>query len=640
MLRRDIDIHKQIQVLVYMRWCAALACLAACSSAPAGSILDAGPVLPDVPYIAPDLPVAPKDAPVAAPDVPAPKPDVPTPPADVAAPTDVPAADVLAIDATASVADVAVSAPDAAVADVPAACTTTTCASAADCSEAKYGAAVPCQIAVCEAGCCNVAAVDEGGACQDGDVCTTGESCSGGVCVGSPKACDDGDACTTDTCTPKTGACSHTAKVCPAPSACQSGVCDPKTGACGGAVKPGFCFVDGACVGDGTPSPDTPCKTCNALLDGTAWSANAGAYCDDGNACTFSDVCTIDGVCKGKGPPGCCAQDADCAPSADPCNPNKCNIAAGLCAVVPKSGCCVAGSCCDTASHSVAGVGTACSATAIGTEYQCVGADSQKRDVFPGCNGTAADGCSKDKPAFGAWQTLQTCGAGTACTPLAGGVPPSCEPTGFYGSCSGACGAKAKDGNCHCDASCTQMGDCCSDYMGLCGCSSGDCCSSAAQYPKAAGSQCSSVATPSQYKCISGLLWKKGSQPTCDGQNNCSAAPANLVWGDFVAQSACPAGTACKAAADGSAGKCLAISCAGQCGTALGGTCFCSPFCLEFGLCCPDFVAAGCLGVTGCGSTPNTCAGKCGGSGAGGCMCDADCELFGDCCPDKAVCGC
>jgi hypothetical protein len=45
--------------------------------------------------------------------------------------------------------------------------------------------------------------------CDDGNLCTTGDTCSGGVCVGTPVLCDEGNPCTVDACDPATGACTH-----------------------------------------------------------------------------------------------------------------------------------------------------------------------------------------------------------------------------------------------------------------------------------------------------------------------------------------------------------------------------------------------------------------------------------------------
>jgi hypothetical protein len=43
------------------------------------------------------------------------------------------------------------------------------------------------------------------GPCDDGSVCTTGDTCVSGACRGEPISCDDGDACTANLCDPKTG---------------------------------------------------------------------------------------------------------------------------------------------------------------------------------------------------------------------------------------------------------------------------------------------------------------------------------------------------------------------------------------------------------------------------------------------------
>jgi hypothetical protein len=93
------------------------------------------------------------------------------------------------------------------------------CASAADCL-----AGVACVDGVCcntTASCgqcqaCNVpgslgtCTPTSGGACNDHNACTTGDTCSAGTCVGGPPpSCDDQNPCTTDACDPASG-CLHT----------------------------------------------------------------------------------------------------------------------------------------------------------------------------------------------------------------------------------------------------------------------------------------------------------------------------------------------------------------------------------------------------------------------------------------------
>ena len=116
--------------------------------------------------------------------------------------------------------------------------------------------------------------------CEDGDLCTTGESCSAGSCLGAVAIdCNDSESCTDDTCDPSTGFCvnqGNDANLCTDSNQCTTDIC---------------------------------------LITGTCQSTNVsnGTSCDDGQACTSSDICT-DGVCAGT--PGIenCANgiDDDC----------------------------------------------------------------------------------------------------------------------------------------------------------------------------------------------------------------------------------------------------------------------------------------------------------------------------------------
>lgn len=68
----------------------------------------------------------------------------------------------------------------------------------------------PCTQDVCvdpATGTCGHANLD-GGACNDGSICTTQDTCQGGTCAGAPIDCDDGLACTADSCDPAAG-CVH-----------------------------------------------------------------------------------------------------------------------------------------------------------------------------------------------------------------------------------------------------------------------------------------------------------------------------------------------------------------------------------------------------------------------------------------------
>lgn len=138
-------------------------------------------------------------------------------------------------------------------------------------------------------------------------------------CVGMPDgtACDDDNACTqTDTCAG--GACvGSNAVTCTASDACHvDGVCDPATGTCSTPDAP-----DGTMCDDGNA-----CTTTDVCSSGTCIGADApmGTMCDDGNACTQMDACMA-GACIGGNAVTCTASDAChvagvCDPSTGTCS--------------------------------------------------------------------------------------------------------------------------------------------------------------------------------------------------------------------------------------------------------------------------------------------------------------------------------
>ena len=87
-----------------------------------------------------------------------------------------------------------------------------------DCSDGQ-----PCTLDVCNGtnGTCSSAAMPNGSACDDGQVCTVSEYCTGSSCGGgTANTCNDGDVCTLDTCDP-IGGCGHAWQY------AQSGCCKP-----------------------------------------------------------------------------------------------------------------------------------------------------------------------------------------------------------------------------------------------------------------------------------------------------------------------------------------------------------------------------------------------------------------------------
>lgn len=72
-------------------------------------------------------------------------------------------------------------------------------------------------------------------------------------------------------------------------------------------------------------------------------------------------------------------------------------------------------------------------------------------------------------------------------------------------------------------------------------------------------------------------------------------------------------------------------SCAGECGGASPGGCWCDAACVSYGDCCDDYAPQ---------CNADSCWGSCDTRAPGGCWCDAACTSFGDCCADKVpVCG-
>src|SRR5262249_6387130 len=136
-----------------------------------------------------------------------------------------------------------------------------------------------------------------------------------GTCTkltGTP--CDDGNACTqTDTC--QAGICTGSKPVtCTATDTCHDvGVCDPASGVCSNPAK------------------------------------KNGSPCNDGNACTQTDVCH-GGACIGGNPVTCVAEDV--------CHdPGVCDALTGMCSSPEKpdgtacaTGTCQAGACTDSSS--------------------------------------------------------------------------------------------------------------------------------------------------------------------------------------------------------------------------------------------------------------------------------------------------
>ena len=154
------------------------------------------------------------------------------------------------------------------------------------------------------------------GDCADDDPCTADTCAPGGGCAHAPAsgaACaDDGLACTADLCV--NGTCGH------------------------GSLNGGWCLIGGACVAEGTFTPDG-CASCVAALQPLAWTPQLpSVLCEDGTVCTVGDHCQ-GGVCLPGATTSCddgnpCSADA-CDPTTGCAHPDAVNGA-----VCPTSGPC------------------------------------------------------------------------------------------------------------------------------------------------------------------------------------------------------------------------------------------------------------------------------------------------------------
>lgn len=192
--------------------------------------------------------------------------------------------------------------------------------------------------------------------CNDGndctkDVCSTGgclhsvlgngNTCTGGVCYAGNccKGCVLNNTCQAGVVLDACGAAGGECKTCDKPSnpclraTCTAGACGTEPVPLGTACSDGdVCNGEEACDGNGTCTPGTKkdCTSNDPCIDskcdskqGCVVSINAGAQCNDGNACTVGDLCDAAGKCVSGTPKSCvdgkyCTQD-DCDPTTGNC---------------------------------------------------------------------------------------------------------------------------------------------------------------------------------------------------------------------------------------------------------------------------------------------------------------------------------
>ncbi|MFH1531886.1 MAG: Ig-like domain-containing protein, partial [Pseudomonadota bacterium] len=211
-----------------------------------------------------------------------------------------------------------------------------------------------CNVSVCDPGngACGVVPANEGGLCDNDDICLVNDHCDQGVCDGVPLPCSDGNPCTDDQCISGAG-CVHQynedpcedGNACTTGDACLEGSCLP-----GQLVD---CDDGDACSFDAcdpelegcvfTPIECVPGDACTIVLD---CDPNTGCLfmelpCDDGNPCTEDFCHPQDGCvheelddqspCDDQGV--CIEGQCICVPACDgkECGPDGCDDVCGTC---------------------------------------------------------------------------------------------------------------------------------------------------------------------------------------------------------------------------------------------------------------------------------------------------------------------
>jgi hypothetical protein len=264
-------------------------------------------------------------------------------------------------------------------------------------------------------GSCNIAAINENGACSDGNLCSVGDHCEQGSCVPAAETCEcvsdsdcapyeDGNACNGTLYCDKSAA-PFRCRVNPATvvtcadgddTACTQNRCDPTTGSCGMTAV----HENGPCDAD-----DFDCTAADSCKAGTCVAGTNVCSCESGPDCLpFEDanVCNGSLYCDKTQQPYLCqinpATTKTC-PSVDDteCAANTCNPVDGSCVMTPRNG----GDVCN-ADNNDCTVGDVCQAgiCEVGTnicacqnDLDCAGADDGNL-----CNGTFF--CNKAEQPF------------------------------------------------------------------------------------------------------------------------------------------------------------------------------------------------------------------------------------------------
>ena len=246
--------------------------------------------------------------------------------------------------------------------------------------------------------------------CDDGNLCTKGDSCLDGLCrAGKPLDCDDSNGCTSDACDAKKG-CTNTALT---GTACDDADACTAKDACSTFAGPAKCVGAPVDCDDKNACTDDSCDKAKGCKH-----ANNAAKCDDGSLCTEGDVCALGACVAGKAKN--CDDGNVC--TADSCSPKEgCQLAAAASACDDANACTSGDACKDSAC--VAGALDNCDDGNPCTTDSCAPIGGCKHE-----NNTAP--CDDKNPAT----NNDVCSAG-AC---GGVIPPTCE--GMCDKVQASCG--------------------------------------------------------------------------------------------------------------------------------------------------------------------------------------------------------
>jgi hypothetical protein len=363
---------------------------------------------------------------------------------------------------------------------------------APDCS----GAGDQCNSASCdpagsEGNCDTLTPINEGLACNDGDVCLIGETCQSGVCTGggAPDCSSAGDQCNAascdasgaegncDTLTPiNEGLSCDDGDVCLIGETCQSGVCT-------GSAAPD-------CSGAGDQCDDASCDPAGLEGNCDVWTpVTDGTSCDDGDVCNVGETCQS-GVCSGGTAP-------DCSGAGDQCNTASCDAGGleGNCDTLTPIN---EGLPCDDSDVCLIGETCQSGVCAGGAAPDCSGASDQCNAAS--CDPAGAEGnCDTWTPVSNgtSCDDGDVCNVGETCQAgvCVGGAAPNCSGAGDQCN-TASCDPVGAEGNCDTWTPVTD-GTACDDGA-ACNvgetCQSGVCAGGSPQDCSGAGDQCNNAA--------------------------------------------------------------------------------------------------------------------------------------------------